>query len=81
MGLDLIYIEGQTPLDEEEKEGLLISTIATKAELDEFEQQNIEDAIQWTLGKRVKITSLCTEVFVKDVNNGSYESLLLFARS
>ena len=30
MGLDLEYIDGQTPLDEEEKEGLLIPTIATR---------------------------------------------------
>ena len=49
MGLDLEYINGQTPLDEEEKEGLLIPTIANRAELDEFEQQNIEEAMQWVL--------------------------------
>ena len=41
MGLDLEYVDGQTPLDEDEKEGLLIPTIATSGELDEFEQQNI----------------------------------------
>lgn len=40
MGLDLHYINGQTPLEEEEKEGLLIPTIANRSELDEFEQQN-----------------------------------------
>jgi hypothetical protein len=39
MGLDLAFIDGQTPLDEEEKEGLLIPTIATRGELDEFEQE------------------------------------------
>ena len=42
MGLELDSIDGQTPLDEEEKDGLLIPTIATRGELDEFEQQNIE---------------------------------------
>ena len=41
MGLDLDYIDGQTPLTEEEKDGLLIPSIATRGELDEFEQQNI----------------------------------------
>ena len=45
MGLDLDYIDGQTPLDDDEKEGLLIKTIATRGELDEFEQQNIEQAV------------------------------------
>jgi len=42
MGLDLIYNDGQTPIDEDEKEGLLIQSISTRGELDEFEQQNIE---------------------------------------
>ena len=31
MGLDLDYIDGQTPLDEEEKDGLLIPTIYLNA--------------------------------------------------
>lgn len=44
MGLDLDYMEGQTPLDEEEKNGLRIPTITTHGELDEFEQKNIEEA-------------------------------------
>ncbi len=50
MGLNIDYLDGQTPLDEDEKEGLLIPSIATRAELDEFEKQNIEQAVQWTLG-------------------------------
>ncbi len=54
MGLNLAYIDGQTPLEEEEKDGLLIPTIATRGELDEFEQQNIEQAVQWTLGRSFK---------------------------
>lgn len=40
MGLELDYILGQTPLDEEEKNGLLIPSISTRKELDEFEQKN-----------------------------------------
>ncbi len=65
MGLDLTYIAGQTPLDEEEKEGLLIPTIATRGELDEFEQQNIEQAVQWTLGRSFKSDTVFTEDFVR----------------
>jgi hypothetical protein len=49
MGLEFEYIEGQSPLDEDEKEGLIIKTISTKGELDEFEQRNIESAVAWTL--------------------------------
>ena len=54
MGLNLTYNDGQTPLDEDEKEGLLIKSISTRGELDEFEQQNIEDAIQWSLTRKFK---------------------------
>ena len=36
MELNLTYNDGQTPLDEDEKEGLLIKSIATRGELDEF---------------------------------------------
>ena len=39
MGLNFDYSLGQTPLDEEESEGLKIPTISTKGELDEFEQK------------------------------------------
>ncbi len=49
MGLKLEYIEGQTPIDENEKEGLIIKTISTRGELDEFEQANIQQAVEWTL--------------------------------
>ena len=46
MGLNSDYSDGQTPLDLEEAEGLLISTVTTHQELDEFEQWNIEKAYQ-----------------------------------
>ena len=72
MGLDLDYMEGQTPLEDDEKEGLLIPTIATRGELDEFEQQNIEDAVQWALGLSVKPELIFTEKFIKNVHIRMY---------
>ena len=54
MGLTIKYIDGQTPLNEEEKDGLRIPSITNREELDEFEQLNIEKAIQWTFGKKIK---------------------------
>ena len=68
MGLDLDYIDGQTPLDEDEKEGLLIETIATRGELDEFEQQNIEQAVLWSLSRSFKPDAVFTEEFLKALN-------------
>ena len=42
MGLDANFQYGQTPLDEEEIQGLLLPTFATHGELDEFGQQKIK---------------------------------------
>lgn len=72
MGLDFAYISGQTPLDEDEKDGLLIPTIATRGELDEFEQQNIEEAIQWILSRRLKAPAILTEQFVRNLHKRMY---------
>lgn len=72
MGLDFDYIDGQTPLDEDEKEGLLISTITTRGELDEFEQQNIEQAVQWSLGRNIKPEQLFSEEFIKALHKRMY---------
>ena len=54
MGLKIDYIQDQTELDEDEKEGLLIQSITTREELNEFEQQNIEKAIQWAYIRKLK---------------------------
>jgi Fic-DOC domain mobile mystery protein B len=72
MGLKIDYIDGQTPLSEEEQEGLKIPSITTREELDEFEQLNIEKAIQWTLGKKLKAEQLFSEKFIKDLHKRMY---------
>lgn len=72
MGLNINYIEGQTELDEEEKEGLLIKSITTREELDEFEQQNIEKAIQWTFTRKIKKEQLLSEKFIRDLHKKMY---------
>lgn len=79
MGLDLIYNDGQTPLDEDEKEGLLIKSIATRGELDEFEQQNIEDAIQWSLTRKFKSEQILSETFILALHKKMYKSVWRWA--
>lgn len=79
MGLDLDYINGQTPLDEEEKDGLLILTIATRGELDEFEQQNIEKTVQWILGRTFKPELFFTEDFVRMLHKRMYADVWAWA--
>jgi len=79
MGLDLDYIDGQTPLAEDEINGLLISTITNRKELDEFEQQNIERAIQWTFGKKFNQSKILTENFVLDIHKRMYNQVWSWA--
>ena len=79
MGLDLIYNDGQTPLDEDEKEGLLFKSIATRGELDEFEQQNIEDAIQWSLTRKFKTDQILSESFLQELHKRMYSNVWKWA--
>jgi fido (protein-threonine AMPylation protein) len=79
MGLKLDYEDGQTPLDDEEKDGLIISTITTHGELNEFEQQNIEKAIQWVLGRSFKPEGIFTEAFVCNLHKRMYASVWVWA--
>lgn len=79
MGLDFQYNPGQTPLDEEEIDGLLIDSIATRTELDEFEQQNIEQAIQWVLTRSFKKEQILTEKFVQSLHKRMYGDVWAWA--
>ena len=79
MGLELDYQEGQKPLDDDEKEGLLIETIATREELDEFEQQNIEQAVEWTMKRSLKPGTILTEDFVTKLHKRMYGGVWAWA--
>ena len=79
MGLALEYIDGQTPLDEDEKEGLRIPTIATRGELDEFEQQNIEQAVQWSLSRSFKADAVFTDDFIRALHKRMYGNVWAWA--
>lgn len=79
MGLDLDYIDGQTPLDEDEKEGLLIPTITTRGDLDEFEQLGVEKANEWLLGRKLSIDKILTEEFVRDLHRRMFSDIWRWA--
>jgi Fic-DOC domain mobile mystery protein B len=68
MGLEIEYIYGQTPLSEEEMEGLLIEHITTRGELDEFEQLNIEKAIEWIMNNKFNTEYILSEKCIKDLH-------------
>lgn len=79
MGLDLGHLDGQTPIDEDEKDGLLIATIATRGELDEFEQQNIEQTMLWLKGRKLEPEKILTEKFVRSLHKRMYEDVWKWA--
>jgi Fic-DOC domain mobile mystery protein B len=79
MGLDYQYISGQTPLDEDEKEGLRLPFIATRSELDEFEQKNIEEAVQWSLQRTFKAETVLTETFIRILHKRMYGDIWSWA--
>ncbi len=75
MGLSLEYIEGQTPIDEDEKEGLLIKTISTRGELDEFEQVSIQEAVEWSMRRKFTKDQILTEDFILLVHKRMFDSV------
>ena len=79
MGLDLEYTNGQTPLDEDEKEGLLIPTITTRGELDEFEQLGVEKANEWLLARKLGVNKILTVEFVKDLHKRMFGDIWKWA--
>ncbi|MFC1523365.1 mobile mystery protein B [Thermodesulfobacteriota bacterium] len=52
--MDIQYPDGATPLDADETEGLLLTHITTREELNRWEQQNITEAEDWAFGRKQK---------------------------
>jgi len=60
--MNIDYPEGATPLEPDETEGLLLTHITTRAELDRWEQDNISQAYLWA--ERLKKTDFFNEDFI-----------------
>lgn len=72
MGLEFEYLDGQTPIDDDEKLDLRIPSITMRAELDEFEQLNILSAMEWTLMRSFTAAEVLTEQFVRALHARMY---------
>jgi len=81
MGLDLTYHRGQTPIDEEEKDDLLIRTISTREELDEFEQANILEAIVWSVRITHHLSTVLSVDFIKELHKRMFSHVWSWAGS
>jgi len=75
MGLDLTYLAGQSPIDEDEKEGLILKTITNRNELNEFEQYNIEKALEWTLRNKFSLDRIVNEDFIQELHKRMFDEV------
>ena len=71
------YPEGATPIDPDEAEGLLLTHITTRGELDRWEQDNIVDAITWT--NRAKPIDILNEQFIKELHRRMFSNVWKWA--
>jgi Fic-DOC domain mobile mystery protein B len=58
--------DGRTPLDPDEKAGLIPAFIETKGALNDWEQENILQAVKWL--QRVKAQEVLSEGFCRDLH-------------
>ena len=70
-GMD--YPDGATPLDPDEMEGLRFSHISTRGELDQLEQANIVDGMEWL--RRQKKPDVLTEGFLCDLHKQLFDKV------
>jgi Fic-DOC domain mobile mystery protein B len=61
--IELDYPEGPTPINPDEADGLLLTHITTRAELDRWEQDNINEALAWVEKRKPK--NILNEPFMK----------------
>lgn len=58
--------DGSTPLDPDEMSGLLFKHVTTRGELDQLEQANIDEGMEWL--KKQKNPDILTEQFARDLH-------------
>lgn len=63
--MEMVYQDGETPLDPDELEGLRHVHIETRGELNQLEQQNIQDGLNWLANQR-KHKDYLNEAFLLD---------------
>lgn len=66
MAIDLDAHDGQTPLDPDEKAGLIPDHLATQGELNDWEQENILRAVRWL--KRTRSPDVLSEGFCRTLH-------------
>jgi Fic-DOC domain mobile mystery protein B len=75
--MEFIYPEGATPLDANEIEGLLLTHITTRSELDRWEQDNINEALAWLEQRKPK--DILNESFMKQLHKRMFGNVWKWA--
>ena len=71
------YPEGATPLDADEAQGLLLSHITNRGELDRWEQENISEAEAWAFRRKPK--DILTIGFIKRMHKRMFGNVWRWA--
>ena len=71
--------DGATPLDPDEMEGLRFKHITSRGELDQLEQANIVEGLQWL--KKQKNADVLSEGFVRDLHKRLFGQVWKWAGS
>jgi len=79
VGLDLDFGKDETPLDDDEVNGLIIPSIRFRSQLNEQEQLNIEEALQWVDQARLRQDRIMTESFLKDLHRRMFGNVWKWA--
>lgn len=77
--MEFEYPEGATPLDLDEAEGLLLTHITTRGELDRWEQDNIVEAMTWL--DKTKPTDILNEHFILELHRRMFGEVWKWAGS
>lgn len=69
--------DGSTPLDPDEMAGLLFKHVTTRGELDQLEQANIDEGMQWL--KKQKSPDVLTEDFARALHKKLFGKVWMWA--
>jgi Fic-DOC domain mobile mystery protein B len=72
------YPHGATPLEPEELDGLRLKHIVTRSELDRWEQDNIQEALEWLVRRR-KSGSILSEPFLCQLHEKMFGNVWTWA--
>lgn len=75
--IEFNYPEGATPLDSNEMEGLLLTHITTRIELDRWEQDNINEALAWVAQRKPK--DILNESFMRQLHKRMFSNVWKWA--